>query len=137
MDEYRDARTDDAAEIRLTLLAEPSSVILAREMVRYALTQWGYPKDTVHDSMLVMSEMATNAVNAAQGAEIQLRCTVYGHAPLLECWDPSPVFPAQPPAPEDAESGRGLTIIAAYAKDSGLRPSGTGRGKTIWALMPA
>jgi hypothetical protein len=33
----------DGSEIWLTLLAEPSSVVLAREMVRYVLTNWGYP----------------------------------------------------------------------------------------------
>ncbi|MBO2447101.1 ATP-binding protein [Actinomadura barringtoniae] len=86
--------------------------------------------------MLVMSEIVTNAVTAARGQQIRLRCAIYHQAPLLECWDPSPARPVQRDAPETAESGRGLTIITAYAKDSGTRPAATGEGKVIWALMP-
>jgi hypothetical protein len=37
----------------------------------------------------------------------------------------------------DALNGRGLAIVAAYAKDTGVRPSANGIGKIIWALMPA
>ena len=37
----------------------------------------------------------------------------------------------------DAISGRGLAIIAAYSKDTGVRPSATGEGKIVWALMPS
>ena len=124
-------------EIRMTLLAEPSSVVLARELVRYALTTWGYAQPLVQDSMLVMSEMVTNAVNAARGQEILARVTVHQGAPLLECWDPSPGLPQPCPAPTDSESGRGLLIIAGYAKEYGVRPSATRKGKVVWALMPS
>lgn len=126
----------EGAEMRLTILAAPSSVVLAREMVRHALTGWGYSRELVQDSMLIMSEIVTNAVNAAKGAEIRIRCAVHERAPLLECWDPSPALPTRRPASESAESGRGLTIILAYAKDAGTRPSVTGEGKIVWALMP-
>jgi anti-sigma regulatory factor (Ser/Thr protein kinase) len=123
-------------EIRLSLPAEPSSVVLARELARHTFTAWGYPPDTVQDSMLVMSEIVTNAVAAARGHELRLRYTTKAGAPLLECWDPSPAHPIPRRATDTDESGRGLTIINAYAKDSGTRPSRTGEGKTIWALMP-
>ncbi|GAB3666568.1 ATP-binding protein [Actinocorallia lasiicapitis] len=127
---------DGSREIRLTLLAEPSSVVLARETVRYALTGWGYQRDVVYDSMLVISEIVTNAVAAAQGHRIQLRCAVHHDAPLLECWDPSPALPAPRQVGETAESGRGLTIITAYAEEAGTRLCSTGTGKVVWALMP-
>ncbi|WP_158566802.1 ATP-binding protein [Actinomadura craniellae] len=123
-------------DLRLTLLAEPSSVVLAREMVRYALTGWRYERDLVHDSMLVMSEIVTNAVVAARGRRIRLRCAVRDRAPLLECWDPSPALPVRRDAPGTAESGRGLAIVAACAKEWGTRPAATGRGKVVWAMMP-
>ncbi|GAA4240748.1 hypothetical protein GCM10022254_66680 [Actinomadura meridiana] len=123
-------------EIRLTLLAAPSSVVLARHLVRYSLTSWGCDRELVQDSMLVMSEIVTNAVAAARGREIRLRCTFQGEAPLLECWDPNPTLPTFTDAPETAETGRGLAIVAAYAKATGTRPSATGQGKVIWALMP-
>ncbi|MFC6934244.1 ATP-binding protein [Actinomadura yumaensis] len=120
----------------MTLPAEPPSVVLARELVRDALTRWGYGRALIHDSALVMSEIVTNAVAAAQGRQIRLRCTVQDQAPLLECWDPSPALPVHRRAHETAENGRGLTIITAYAKEAGTRPSATGEGKIVWALMP-
>ena len=128
--------TSGTQEMRLTLLAEPSSVVLARETIRYALTNWGYHLDLVQDSMVVISEIVTNAVVAARGHKIQLRCAIHLDAPLLECWDPSPELPIPRDAPETAENGRGLSIITAYAKEVGTRSSATGQGKVIWALMP-
>ncbi|MFC5749449.1 ATP-binding protein [Actinomadura rugatobispora] len=130
------APTAASPEMRLTLLAEPSSVVLARELVRYALTGWGHQGDLVHDSMLVMSEIVTNAVSAARGAQIRLRCALREGAPLLECWDPSSALPVAADAAALDEHGRGLAIVAAYAKDMGVRPSATGEGKVVWALMP-
>ncbi|WP_338740505.1 ATP-binding protein [Actinomadura luteofluorescens] len=123
-------------EFRLTLLAVPSTVVLARELVRYALTNWGFDRDVINDSTLVMSEMVTNAVAAAHGRQLRLRCALQDGAPLLECWDPSPDLPAPKTPTPMAENGRGLAIISAYVKETGTRPSATGEGKVIWALMP-
>ncbi|GAA2253274.1 hypothetical protein GCM10010402_05530 [Actinomadura luteofluorescens] len=124
-------------EIRLTLLAAPSTVVLARELVRYALTNWGFDREVINDSTLVMSEMVTNAVKAARGRQLRLRCALYEGTPLLECWDPSPELPTPNTPTPMAENGRGLAIISAYAKQTGTRPSATGEGKVVWAKMPA
>ncbi|MFI0443823.1 ATP-binding protein [Actinomadura sp. 6N118] len=137
MNDHATEPANDDPEIRMTLLAEPSSAVLIRELVRYALTTWGYPRPLVEDSMLVMSEIVNNAVNAARGGEIRARIATHQGAPLLECWDPSPELPQHRDPPLDAEDGRGLTIITAYAKDTGVRPSATRKGKVVWALMPA
>ncbi|URN06357.1 ATP-binding protein [Actinomadura madurae] len=125
------------ADVRLTLLAVPSTIVLARQLVRYTLTTWGFDRDVVSDSTLVMSEIVTNAVAAAPGRRIRRRCTLQDGAPLLECWDPSPDLPAPSPPSLTAESGRGLAIISAYADETGTRPSTTGEGKIIRARMPA
>ena len=114
----------------------PSTVVLARRLVQYAFTSWGCDQNLVQDSMLVMSEIVTNAVTAARGDKIRLRCTFQDGAPLLECWDPSPALPVRRDVPETAENGRGLSIIAAYAKATGTRSSATGQGKIVWVLMP-
>lgn len=124
-------------EIRMTLLAVGTSVALARELVRYALTNWNFGGSLIDDAILVMSEIATNAVNAAPGHHIRIRVTTLDGAPLLECWDPVPALPLPRDAGADAVSGRGLAIITAYAADTGVRPSATGEGKIFWALMPA
>ncbi|MFI0353498.1 ATP-binding protein [Actinomadura sp. 9N407] len=135
-DQEQPTMAPEIPEIRLTLLAEPSSVVLARELVRYALTNWGYRGEIVHDSMLVMSEIVTNAVAAAKGSRLRLRCALQDQAPLLECWDPAPALPIARDSSATDENGRGLAIIAAYAKEAGIRPSATGEGKIVWALMP-
>ncbi|MFD0857267.1 ATP-binding protein [Actinomadura adrarensis] len=115
---------------------EPSSVILARDLVRYALTGWGRKGDLVHDSKLVMSEIVTNAVAAARGQQLRLRCALRDQNVLLECWDPSPGLPSPRDAALTDESGRGLTIIHACAKEAGIGPSATGQGKIVWARLP-
>ncbi|WP_433462771.1 ATP-binding protein [Spirillospora sp. CA-128828] len=113
-----------------------SSVALARELVRYALLNWGYERTVIDDSAVVMSEIVTNAVEAASGRLLRIRVAIQDCAPLLECGDPSSELPCARAAGSDALGGRGLAIIAAYAKDTGVRPSTTGEGKIIWALMP-
>ncbi|MES9541605.1 ATP-binding protein [Actinomadura sp. NPDC000600] len=124
-------------EIRMTIQGEKASVRLARELARYVLINWGYEGSLIDDSAVVMSEIVTNAVEAAAGHALRIRIAVHEGAPLLECWDPSPELPRHCEAGLDALSGRGLAIIAAYAKDTGVRPSATGQGKIVWALMPA
>lgn len=132
-------------EIRMTLLAVRSSVALARELVRYALTNWGYERSLIDDSILVMSEITTNAVNATPGHHIRIHITTHNGAPLLECWDPALELPLPRDAGTHALNGRGLAIVAAYAAGTGVRPSangigigiGIGIGKIIWALMPS
>lgn len=126
-----------SGEIRMTIQGEESSVGLARELVRYALANWGFERSLVDDSTVVMSEIVTNAVEAAKGHALRIRIAVREGLPLLECWDPSPELPRRCDAGLDALSGRGLAIIAAYARDTGVRPSATGQGKIVWALMPA
>ncbi|MGI5416674.1 ATP-binding protein [Actinomadura luteofluorescens] len=122
-------------DVRLTVLAVPSSVVLARELVRYTLTNWGFDREVVDDASLVMSELVSNAVAAAHGHRIRLGCALREGAPLLECWDPSPDLPVRCPPSLTAENGRGLAIVSALAKETGTRPSGIGEGKVVWALM--
>lgn len=126
----------ESDEIRMTLLGVDYSVSLARELVRYVLTNWGYDRSLIDDTAVVMSEIVTNAVNAAPCCPLRIRVTRHNGAPLLECWDLSPKLPRASAADLDSLSGRGLAIIAAYAKDTGIRPSTNGQGKIVWALMP-
>lgn len=129
--------TPGMPEIRIELLADLTSVGRARKAVREALSGWGYDTDLVHDATVVASEIVTNAVAAAPGQGIRLRCAVYQGAPVVECWDPSAALPAAYPAGELGETGRGLAIVGAYAKQHGVHIPSGGPGKFVWALMPA
>lgn len=137
MDDDPMAPAPGSPEMLLDLPAEPSSMPVARKTIRKTLIAWGYELPLVHDCTLVISEIVTNAIAAAPGRRVHLRCAIHNGAPLLECWDPSPELPTARPGFHTAETGRGLTIIAAYAKETGTRPSPTGTGKVVWAQMPA
>ncbi|MFD0901396.1 ATP-binding protein [Actinomadura sediminis] len=117
------------------LLAVESSVVLVRELVRYALANWAFGRAAIDDTVVVASEIVTNAVKAAYGREIRVRVAVRDGSALFECWDPSPELPRARRAGPDDLDGRGLAIVAAYAKESGVRPSGTGVGKVVWAVI--
>jgi anti-sigma regulatory factor (Ser/Thr protein kinase) len=136
-DQVTQLQAPKSDEIRMTLVGRAPSVALARELVRYALDNWGFGRELIDDAAVVMSEIATNAVNAAPGHNIRIRVAIQGGAPLLECWDSAPELPRVCEAGLDALSGRGLAIVAAYAKDTGIRPSANGQGKVVWALMPS
>ena len=92
-----------SGEIRMTIQGEEASVRLARELARYALINWGYERSLVDDSAVVMSEIVTNAVEAAAGRALRIRIAVHEGAPLLECWTRrrnSPPLRRRPGRPE-------------------------------------
>lgn len=87
--------------------------------------------------MLVVSELAGNALRHAAGESAELTVTAGAGGVLVEVRDGS----ARPPvlaeeADPYAESGRGLTPVAALCTDWGwtAHPDGT---KTTWALLPS
>jgi anti-sigma regulatory factor (Ser/Thr protein kinase) len=126
----------DKSELRLGLLAEASSVVLARNLVKYAVLGWGWD-GLVDDAIVVASELVTNAVQVVLGDEIRLRVSRQADGVLLEVWDPSPKLPTASPVALDAEEGRGLFIVATLAKKHGVRPASEGAtGKVVWALVP-
>jgi hypothetical protein len=57
----------ESLELRLVnavvLVATPTAAPLARALVRFSLIKWGY-RDLVNDAELLISELATNAMQA-------------------------------------------------------------------------
>jgi anti-sigma regulatory factor (Ser/Thr protein kinase) len=95
---------------------------------------------------LLASELVTNAYRHAKGPA-SLRLTALGGGRLrVGVWDSSPHIPALfdeppggrlPPAPADAEGGRGLLLVREYARSwggwpLGDGPLGHGAGKLLW-----
>ncbi|NGO10370.1 ATP-binding protein [Streptomyces sp. HC44] len=129
----------------LRLPHDPRAARVARMTVRAALN--GHGMTEVLDPVeLLTSELVTNAYRHTKGPA-SLRLTALGDGRLrVGVWDSSPHVPAPfgkppgdrvPPAPADAEGGRGLLLVREYASSWGGWPLGDellgrGAGKLLW-----
>jgi hypothetical protein len=89
------------------------------------------PPDLREDTLLLASELVTNAVRHGTG-EVTVRLWPGKDVVRVEVTDASPHRPE--PADRDlaAEDGRGLQIVGALASRWGTAPSRAGAGKTVW-----
>jgi len=108
--------------------AVPESVGAARRFTRAALIRHGIDPDIVDTAVLLVSELATNAVVHATST-IQLRIGV-GNEIRVEVRDVSGDAPIVGELGPASESGRGLAIVTTLADswDWSPRPS----GKVVW-----
>jgi hypothetical protein len=107
--------------MRTQLPADLTSAGQARSAVRRALTAWGMDH-LADDAELLASELVANA--AEHGERPGVTCAITGTAPQsVRRREPGP----------DAERGRGLAIVAALARASGVRAIQA--GKTTWFTL--
>lgn len=112
----------------LALPALPSIPYQARRLTASFLESRGISGEPAEDAELVMSELATNAVQEARRlgligtALIQMSLRQFGNYLLMEVADPSPAFPLLRDADADATSGRGLLIVSELAHEWGYFP---------------
>jgi anti-sigma regulatory factor (Ser/Thr protein kinase) len=138
------AVTPQAAD-DLTLAAVPSAVRCSRMFVRLRLRQWGLPS-LAEDSELVISELVTNAVQAAGVADakprwsqlaalttIHVRLLLFERSVVLAVWDRNPAAPVLKDSGTDSENGRGLPIVAALCERWDYLP--VQDGKCVWAEL--
>ncbi|WP_225831622.1 ATP-binding protein [Streptomyces sp. NK08204] len=129
----------------LRLPHDPRAARVARMTVRAALSSHGRG-DVLEAVELLTSELVTNAYQHTDGPA-SLRLTALAGGRLrVGVWDSHPRIPApfgEPPwdrvplAPEQAEHGRGLHLVQAYADCwGGFRlgdgPLDRGAGKLLW-----
>jgi anti-sigma regulatory factor (Ser/Thr protein kinase) len=123
---------------RLKLGCLPSAVPCARLHTRAILAERGlaHLNDTAE---LVISELATNALQATRAASLTNPLTIHLHANetclCIGVWDALPQPPAQHPSDLDADHGRGLHIVAALSHHWGTHHPAQG-GKIVYALIP-
>ncbi|MFJ9039180.1 ATP-binding protein [Streptomyces sp. NPDC102406] len=118
----------------------PASVGVARLRVRDHLAVWGHtePADALDTAVLLVSELATNAIRhgPAREREFEIAVTVLADGScFIEVSDASATEPAMgPPRTPDDESGRGLHLVDALSEAWGVWHRGR-YGKTVWALV--
>ncbi|WEV23985.1 ATP-binding protein [Streptomyces sp. 71268] len=134
----------DHQEASVTLPSAPASVTAARRYVSTVLADWGLPvdTDTADKVRLIVSELATNAVQHTRGMSPTFTVeVVLDHDGLLRVGvtDSHPRFPRRLPAAVQQDNGRGMVIIRCLMAESGGRlsfartPEG---GKTVWIALP-
>ena len=110
------------------LPCQPSEVAHARQMAADQLTEWEL-EDASFVTELIVSELVTNAIRYG-APPIQLRL-INDTSLICEVSDASSTAPHLRHARVFDEGGRGLLLVAQFAKRWGTRHSAY--GKTIWA----
>ncbi|MEE6264776.1 MULTISPECIES: ATP-binding protein [Streptomyces] len=134
----------DHQESTRTLPSLADSVAAARGHVRQVLARWGLPPGSAatDDLLLIVSELATNAVQHTRGRSpaftVELRLEREEHL-CLGVTDGLSRPPRRLPAAVQQDNGRGLVIIRSLAAERGGRlwvePVAAG-GKTVWVTVP-
>jgi signal transduction histidine kinase/DNA-binding response OmpR family regulator/serine phosphatase RsbU (regulator of sigma subunit)/anti-sigma regulatory factor (Ser/Thr protein kinase) len=113
--------------------AEADMVPQTRRFVTATLARWEVPEGLVRDAVLLVSEMATNAIVHGQ-EPIELRLRRGSDDLLIEVDDGATSVPRRlRPTPED-EHGRGLLLVAMLSDRWGTRPLRS--GKSVWCRLP-
>ena len=125
----RDRAVGVLVERTATLPAVPSSVGVARGLLRSALMQTGRSR-WADDGELALSEVVTNAVLHAH-TEITLTVRVHPEAVDVEVWDLNPAPPLARHYEREATTGRGMALVAAVTSECGVRRL-PDEGKVVW-----
>jgi anti-sigma regulatory factor (Ser/Thr protein kinase) len=127
----------DGSTLHAELPADLTSARQARATVRQALAAWGMDRLS-DDAELLASELVANAAEHGDGQPISLALRRHAEPdgqPGITCevTDTCPAVPQRREPSADTERGRGLAIIDALARSSGVRASQA--GKTSWFTL--
>jgi anti-sigma regulatory factor (Ser/Thr protein kinase) len=114
------------------LTAGPAAVPAARHQVQAAIRAWEAPVDPA-DAALLTSELVTNAVQHAAGLVVTLVIACSGSQVRVDVHDTSRSLPEVTEVPADAESGRGLQLVATLADEWGFYR--TPAGKAVYFTL--
>ncbi|MGW9497454.1 ATP-binding protein [Streptomyces prasinus] len=134
----------------LILAATPNAVAWARRHTVDILQRWHFPDEGIEVARLLVSELATNAVQHTRPTKTSEPAA---HSPglgtiVLMLWptnggvilavsDPDPRPPTPRTSDPSATGGRGLVLIQTMADRWGYTPTQPRPGKIVWAEVPA
>ncbi|MGH9094236.1 MAG: ATP-binding protein [Acidimicrobiales bacterium] len=109
-------------------IGNPGSIAAARQFVKRIFGEWGLPD---HEAVLLVSELATNAVVHAH-TDYQVDVTRTDGVVRVAVTDGNPTAPeaVEPPVSHDAPGGRGLWLVVRLARRWGYELDGA--SKTVW-----
>jgi anti-sigma regulatory factor (Ser/Thr protein kinase) len=115
----------------------PSAVPCARLHTKHILREWNLAH-VADEAELIVSELMTNALHAARplpGIQpITLHLLASHEYLVIGVWDAVAAAPAPRPHALDAESGRGLELVAMLSDRQGYYHP-IGGGKVVWAAL--
>jgi len=115
-----------------SLTAGPSAAGEARSLVRAAIEAWDVPVDP-DVAVLLTSELVTNAITHEAGETVMLLITRACGKLRVDVHDSSRSAPVQADASADAETGRGLMLVANLSTDWGFYR--TTAGKAVYFTL--
>lgn len=132
---------------RLDLNCEPSAVPHARRHARNVLSTWDVPGDVLDDALVVVTELAANAVrhagegsrapelgSAAPACAMDLR--THDDGLYVAMYDESRRVPVLRMPSDKAESGRGLHLVDELSGGTwGFLHTASPPGKLVWARL--
>ncbi|WP_344260813.1 ATP-binding protein [Streptomyces sodiiphilus] len=129
-------------EFAMVFTSTPRGARLARKLVSHRLDAWGHPYGSrVNDTLtLITAELTANAVRHGHvsGQDFHVRLIHDTDTVRVEVTDSRPerlpVLSGLEP-PGDAESGRGLQMVAGLATRWAVAPCEDAPGKTVWAEL--
>ncbi|WP_328457378.1 MULTISPECIES: ATP-binding protein [unclassified Amycolatopsis] len=114
---------------------DPKEIRLVRSWARERLVAAGdLPADTITDIVLIMNELATNAVRHATGPA-RVRLLRSDSTVWIGVEDAGGAAWFDPAVPLSTPIGTGLTLVAACSRRRGHFHRGDG-GRTVWAEIP-
>jgi anti-sigma regulatory factor (Ser/Thr protein kinase) len=125
-------RSTELHGCRVRLTAGPAAVREARSQVRGAVCAWDVPVDP-DVAVLLASELVTNAIRHEPGETVTLAITCSCGQLRVDVHDTSRSLPAQVNAPVDAETGRGLMLVATLSAEWGVYR--TPAGKAVYFTL--
>jgi anti-sigma regulatory factor (Ser/Thr protein kinase) len=117
---------------RVPLTAGPAAAAEARGQVRAAICTWDVPVD-LSVAVLLTSELVTNAIRHEPGETVMLTVTRSCDQLRVEVHDTSCTLPVLIDAPADAETGRGLMLVASLSDEWGSYR--TPAGKAVYFTL--
>jgi anti-sigma regulatory factor (Ser/Thr protein kinase) len=117
---------------RVRLTTGPAAAAEARRQVRAAICTWDLPVDP-DVAVLLTSELVTNAIRHEAGRIIALAITCSSSQIRVDVHDTSCFLPVVVDAPADAETGRGLMLVATLSADWGFYR--TPAGKAVYFTL--
>jgi anti-sigma regulatory factor (Ser/Thr protein kinase) len=125
-------RPSELYRLRVRLTAGPAAAGEARGYVRAAICDWNVPVDR-DVAVLLTSELVTNAIRHEGGGTITLAVNYSLGQLRVDVHDTSCSLPVVVEAPGDAETGRGLMLVATLSAEWGFYR--TSAGKAVYFTL--